>query len=142
MRGLKVVCMLLTAILIYNVYVDNRGDQQAAQVVQIIDNQLADQKVTAMCMKDGEKLKTGDVCELYFDEDTTIRRLDGSVSSQEDLRVGEIVKLQYASQSLKYRNNKKKYFINRVAFILKADSNHQEGMDANTNAATYTSFEK
>lgn len=140
MRGLKVVCMLLIAVLIYNIYTGSQSDRQAAQVVKILDNHVADQKVTAICVKDGERLKAGDICEVFFGEDTTIRRLDGSVSYQKDLQIGEVVKLQYASRSLKYQNNKKKYFINRVAFILKEDNGLRQESDLTESEPAHLSF--
>lgn len=126
-RSIGLICLMLMAVLAYKAYTLKREEYQDIQTVQILENRAEEHRVTAICVKDSSELKKGDICELYLNEDTTIRKADGSVSTQEDLKVGETVRMQYACGSLKYRTEAQRYSINRVAFLLKAE---QKGEDS------------
>lgn len=129
MKGVRVIgliCLMLMAALAYKAYTLKGEKYQDIQTVQILENCVEEHRVTAICAKDSNELKKGDICELYLNEDTTIRKTDGSVSTQEDLKVGETVRMQYACSSLKYRTGEQRYSINRVAFLLKAEQEREE----------------
>lgn len=123
MKALKTICVIMIAAgVLLKLYPCSADEQTVSQTVEIIENNIGDKGIKVMCVKDTEKLLEGDICVLYPGEDTTIRKLDGTVIDREDLQIGETVRLQYAHSGLKYNSKKQVYSISRIAFILKPDT--------------------
>jgi|GEM_PF-2861894 len=118
-RAIGLVSLVLIAVLAYKAYTLNQEKNQDIQTVRILENHIDEHRVTAICVKDSQELKEGDICELNLNEDTTIRKTDGTVSTQAELKVGETVRMQYACSSLRYQTKVQRYSISRIAFLLK-----------------------
>lgn len=120
MKTLRTICIILVAAgIILKLYPCSAEKQQASQTVRIIENNVNNKGIKVMCLKDTEKLLSGDICVLYPGEDTTIRKMDGTVIDREDLQIGETVQLQYESGGLGYNSKEQVYKISRIAFIVK-----------------------
>lgn len=125
-RVIGLVSLALIAVLVYKAYRYNQEKNQDIQIVRILENHVDKQRVTAVCVKDSQELTEGDICELHLNQDTTIRKTDGTVSTQAELKVGETVRMQYACSSLRYQTEAQKYSINRIAFLLKDGQRREE----------------
>lgn len=122
MKTLKIMCVILIAAgVVLKLYPCSAEQQQASQTVRIIENNVNNKGIKVMCVKDSEKLMSGDICVLYPGEDTTIRKMDGMVIAREDLQIGETVRLQYECNGLGYNSKEQVYNISRIAFILKPE---------------------